>query len=64
MARNRWVLKNRVVDLFGYSEEAVEHKRKDGIWAEGRIWRKAPDGRIFFNVEEIDRWVESRPLSA
>lgn len=64
MARNKWVLKKKVAELFGYTETAVDHKRKDGIWPEGRLWRKAPDGRIFYNVEEIDKWVESEPLRA
>lgn len=26
---------------------------------QGRIWRKAPDGRIFVNIDEFERWVES-----
>jgi hypothetical protein len=64
MAQNKWVLKRKVAELFGYSEEAVDHKRKAGVWPEGRIWRKAPDGRVFYNVVEIDKWVESHPLRA
>ncbi len=28
---------------------------------QGRIWRKARDGRIFINIEEVDKWVESAP---
>lgn len=64
MARNRWVLKKKVVELFGYSDDAVDHKRKSGTWPEGRLWRKAPDGRVFYNVEEIDKWVESLPIRA
>ena len=43
----------------GYSENAIRHKVKNGTWMEGRIWRKAPDGRIFVNVVEFERWVES-----
>jgi hypothetical protein len=43
----------------GYSEDAVRHKVKNGTWVQGRIWRKAPDGRIFVNIDEFERWVES-----
>ncbi|APX94287.1 excisionase [Halomonas sp. 1513] len=61
MAQNKWVLRNKLSELYGYSLSAIDHKRKDGTWPEGRIWRKAPDGRIFYNVEALDRWVESGP---
>lgn len=56
---SRWVLVNRFAEVTGYSENAVRHKVKGGIWVEGRIWRKAPDGRIFLNLAEFERWVES-----
>ena len=35
------------------------HKVKNGTWVQGRVWRKAPDGRIFVNIYEFERWVES-----
>lgn len=28
----------------GYSKEAIRGKIRDGIWVEGRVWKKAPDG--------------------
>lgn len=49
--------------MTGYSENAVRHKIKGGVWVEGRIWKKAPDGRVFVNVDEFERWVESQALS-
>lgn len=59
MSRPRWVLVNRAAELIGYSENAIRHKVKDGTWPEGRIWKRARDGRIFINIEEVDRWVEA-----
>lgn len=56
---SQWVLIKRFAEVTGYSENAVRHKIKGGIWIEGRIWRKAPDGRIFVNLTEFERWVES-----
>ena len=56
---NRWVLIKRLAELTGYSEDAVRHKVKNGTWLPGRIWRKAPDGRIFVNIDEFERWVET-----
>jgi hypothetical protein len=55
----QWVLINRLAEITGYSEDAVRHKVKNGTWVQGRVWRKAPDGRIFVNIEEFERWVES-----
>lgn len=56
---NQWVLIKRFAEITGYSENAVRHKIKGGIWLEGRLWRKAPDNRIFVNLSEFERWVES-----
>lgn len=56
---SRWVLIKRLAELTGYSEDAVRHKVKNGTWLQGRIWRKAPDGRIFVNLDEFERWVEA-----
>ena len=58
---SHWVLVKRLAEITGYSENAIRHKVKSGVWVEGRIWRRAPDGRIFLNLAEFERWVESRP---
>ena len=34
------------------------------MWSQGRMWRKARDGRIFINIEEVDKWVEQSPQEA
>lgn len=60
---SQWVLIKRFAEVTGYSENAVRHKIKGGVWIEGRIWRKAPDGRIFV-LGEFERWVESSRLVA
>lgn len=64
MSTPRWVLIPKAAELLGYSKTAIEHKVKNGTWAQGRIWRKARDGRIFINIEEVDKWVESAPQQA
>ena len=61
---SQWVLIKRFAEITGYSENAVRHKVKSGVWLEGRVWRKAPDGRIFLNLDEFERWVESEPQAA
>ena len=56
---SQWVLVKRFAEVTGYSENAVRYEVKNGTWVQGRIWRKAPDGRIFVNLGEFERWVES-----
>lgn len=51
-------------ELTGYSEEAVRAKIKDGTWLEGRVFRKAPDGRILISVEGYQSWVETGLVSS
>ena len=35
----------------GYSEDAIRGKIRDGVWLEGRVWKRAPDGHILIDVE-------------
>ncbi|GAB3416884.1 hypothetical protein GCM10027318_34340 [Massilia agilis] len=43
----------------GYTEDAIRTKIRDGIWLEGEVWIKAPDGRNLINTEGYERWVET-----
>lgn len=58
--RQTWVLIPRFCGLIGYSEKAVRRKIEEGIWVEGRHYRRAPDGRITMNLEEYYKWVEGQ----
>lgn len=57
---NRWVVIKKLSDQFGYTENAIRCKIKKGIWLLGVHWTKAPDGRILFNVEAINQWIEGK----
>lgn len=50
------------IELFhaitGYTVKAVERKIETGVWTEGGVWLKAPDGRRLISVEGYKRWVE------
>jgi hypothetical protein len=48
----------------GYTEDAVRAKMKAGVWLEGVVWVKAPDGRILISVEGYETWVEGNMLAA
>jgi hypothetical protein len=46
----------------GYTEEAIRAKIKAGVWLEGIVWRKAPDGRVLISPEGYRLWVEGQQL--
>jgi hypothetical protein len=43
----------------GYSENAIRSKIRDGVWVDGEVWVKAPDGRVLIDVAGYERWVEA-----
>jgi len=57
---SRHVLLNVVAQLTGYTVKAVERKMERGDWIEGKVWLRAPDGRILMDVLRFQRWVEGR----
>jgi hypothetical protein len=55
----RYVLLPLANLLTGYSVKAMERKIERGDWQEGKVWKRAPDGRILIDVLGYQRWVES-----
>jgi len=53
----RFVTVPKFCELTGYTAAAVSGKRSSGVWLEGVVWRKAPDGHILIDLVEFDRWV-------
>lgn len=56
----KWVLINKIEELIGYTDDAIRAKIKRGVWLQNIHWRKAPDGRLFFNIEAIQKWIEGK----
>lgn len=56
----KWVLIHKVIDLIGYTDDAIRSKIQKGVWLSGVHWTKAPDGRLMFNLEAIQRWIENK----
>lgn len=46
--------------LTGYTVRAIERKIERGDWVEGKVWRRAPDGRIVIDMTGYHQWVEGR----
>ena len=55
----QWVRGHLFEAVTGYSIDAQNAKRKNGVWEEGVIWMKAPDGNILYNVNAYNAWVAS-----
>ena len=55
----KWVkLKKYCIDS-GDTANAVHAKRKKGVWLDGIQCRIGPDGNIWINLIEVERWVEN-----
>jgi hypothetical protein len=52
-----WVLINRAAEETGYSAAAIRTKLRRGVWVKGRHWTKAPDNRVFINLDAVQSWV-------
>ncbi|MFC4309083.1 excisionase [Steroidobacter flavus] len=60
IAPARYVLLPLAEALTGYTVKAMERKIERGDWQEGKVWRRAPDGRVMIDLQGYQRWVESR----
>jgi hypothetical protein len=60
IAPARYVLLPLANELTGYTVKAIQCKIHRGEWQEGKVWRRAPDGRILIDIAGYERWVESR----
>ena len=58
VATARYVLLPVANLLTGYSVKAMERKIERGDWLEGKVWKRAPDGRIVIDVVGYQRWIE------
>jgi hypothetical protein len=58
-----WVTTGEYCRLSGETREAVDGKRKNGLWIEGLHWKVALDNRIRLNLLEIDRWIQFDGIS-
>jgi hypothetical protein len=59
VAPTRYVLLALAALVTGYSVKAMERKIERGDWVEGKVWRRAPDGRILIDLIGYQKWVEN-----
>lgn len=54
----RWVRLARYCEWTGDTADAVRKRRKAGRWLDGIHCRIGPDGKLWVNLEQAQRWVE------
>ena len=60
IAPARYVLMPLASMLTGYTVKAMQRKIERGDWAEEKVWRRAPDGRIVIDMLGYQRWIERK----
>ena len=55
-----WITIRKFCADTGYTDDAVRSKLSQGIWREGIVWRKAPDGRVLISIRGYNAWAEDR----
>lgn len=55
----KWVKLKKYCELSGDTPNAVYAKRKKGIWLDGIQCKVGPDGNLWINMIEVDKWVEN-----
>ncbi len=58
VAHARYVLLSLAERITGYTVKAMERKIERGDWVEGKVWVRAPDGRILLDMLGYHKWVE------
>ena len=60
-----WIPASKFKELTGFTNQDLYHRRSSGLWLEDIVWRKAPDGIIYYNIKEYEQWLQTpRRLSA
>lgn len=60
----RWVKLPKHCAETGDTPNAIHARRRKRIWADGVQCRVGPDGNLYINPLEYNKWVESQPQQA
>jgi len=53
----RFVTIEMCAAITGLTRSAINKRMGRGYWIEGRQWRRAEDGRIWIDMQEVEKWV-------
>ncbi|KTC98711.1 hypothetical protein [Legionella erythra] len=54
----KWVKLKKYCQDSGDTANAVHAKRKKGVWLDGIQCKIGPDGNVWINLIEVEKWVE------
>ena len=54
----KWLIGHQYTQVSGLSGDALKGKRNSGTFVEGVHYKKAEDGKFYYNWRAIDEWVE------
>jgi hypothetical protein len=54
----RYLRVAKFCELTGWTDRAVRRKIQEGVWLEGREYRRAPEGSILIDMQGYNQWVE------
>lgn len=57
----RWVRLSAYCQQSGDTPAAVHQRRKRDTWTDGIHCQIGPDGNLWVNLVEVNRWVEGKP---
>ena len=55
----KWVKLKKYCEASGDTSNAVHCKRQRGMWLDGLHCRLGPDGNLWVNLMEVEKWVEN-----
>jgi hypothetical protein len=58
-----YVTINRAAELIGLTQKAIRRKIEEGVWLDGREYRRGSDGRIYISIKGFSAWVEAGSMS-
>lgn len=54
----RFVTIEMCAAITGLTRSAINKRMGRGYWIEGRQWRRAEDGRIWIDMQAVEKWVQ------
>ena len=62
MQSAKLVTARKLCDLYGFTLDSVYSKVSKKVWQENIHFHK-PEKKLFFNIAEIDRWIQGKKPS-
>lgn len=54
-----WIKLNKYCEMSGDTPDAVHARRRKKQWEDGVHCRVGPDGNLWINPAEVNKWIES-----